>query len=158
MSVNVNLTITSAFDTVTVYADETSDLTGGYAVERWDPGVVPIVNDLATSKQIDGADVSNSVRGVGAVQVTVRCVGASHNPDDALAKAVLLAQVVEVEGDDGYAGEPELLITEQLTDAAFCSHHCYRTAADIIRDPVALDHGIVRVQFSAQCVRQVWTL
>ncbi len=154
------LTLTSAVGSVTVTNNGTADgELGGYEIWVWDPKSLPIKNDMADSKHVDGGDVGNSIRTVGAVPLTVRCVGADHDPDDALVKAVALARIVEIEDpDDGYAGIADLTIDEQLTAAVSCLHDCFRTNADIIRDPQMLQDGFVLVQFTAPCRRQTWTL
>lgn len=148
--------LTRGVTNIDISEDGTSDVAGGYEMQAWDPGPLPIVNVLAESAAIDGANVSSSRRGVGTVQLTVRCKGTSSS--DALAKAVALAKAIECStlAANSWDGDPNLSIRETFTPGLYCTHFLFRAAADIIRDPGMLAEGYVVVQASLECHAREW--
>lgn len=155
----MSLTISSAVGTIVVTRDGTADTdpAGGYDVDTWEPTALTITNTLAEGS-LDGGDATDSRRGVVSMPMSVRCIGADRDPDDALVKAVALARVVEADDGTGWQGDPTLDIVDQRTPATSCTFFGYRTHATIVNNDVALDDGIVVVQFAPQCYRQEWTL
>lgn len=149
------LTISSAVGesiTVTTAGDD-----GDYEVDEggWDPQPLPIENTYAQSQTADGADVSTSVRRLGACALTVRCIGTDL--DEAWIKATALQKVVEVDDGTGWDGDPNVVINEAITDRTTVTHDCFRAAANIIRDPVLLDDGVeFRVTVTLPCWRRTW--
>lgn len=148
------LTVSSAVgDPITL----TTDGEGDYEVDEggWNPQVLPIDNTYAESQTADGGDVSTSVRRIGACQLTVRCIG--DDLDDAWLKATALQQLVEADDGEGWDGDPNVTILEAITARTTVTHDCFRAAADIIRDPVLLDDGVMfRVTVTLPCWRRTW--
>jgi hypothetical protein len=117
----------------------TSDGSGDFELESWEPGPSQRQNDYATSRHADGAVLTNSTRPISTAQLTVRVSGTDL--DDAFVNALALQDSL----DNGGA---EYVLSESFGTTTWLEYSCFPATVRIIRDPVLMEEGLFLVSAS----------